>query len=102
MNRSERRAQNRERITRGNRSRSVSLHIDELVLHGFPRTTRYAIGEATQAELGRLFHSGLPDFAKNPRSADAIDGGAIHVTQATQPVAIGNLIANAVYGGRRR
>ena len=80
----------------------MSLHIEELVLHGFPQPTRCSIGEATQMELGRLLNAGLPDFVKSPRRANSIDGGAIQLTRATKPAAIGNLIAKAVYGGRWR
>lgn len=118
MNRAERRAQMRAQ----NRSRGFSrmnadqnpcssvktrghytFHIDELVLHGFPLKTRYAVSEATQIELTRLLTtSGLPNFVKNPVQSDRIDGGAFNVTQSTKPQTIGNLIANAVYGGQWR
>ena len=113
MNRSDRRAQMREQnrvrfsdaptVPRSGPSRSIALHIDELVLHGFPVQGRHAVGDAVQAELTRLMSaSGLPEFVTNARPSGAIDGGAFHVTPEAKPNAVGNLIANAVYGGRRR
>lgn len=112
MNRAERRAQlrahNRGRssaspiaASRTLSSRAVTLHIDELVLHGFPLKTRHAVGEAAQLELTRLLGSnGLPEFVKNPARSDRIDAGSFNLTSATKPQVIGSLIANAVYGGR--
>jgi hypothetical protein len=32
----------------------VEIHIEELVLHGFPRRGGYAVGEAVRRELARL------------------------------------------------
>ena len=113
MNRSERRAQwrqqHRARVDKPAHndvrpaSRVVTLHINELVLHGFPLQIRYAVGDATQSELTRLLSSsGLPEFIKTQRGSDAIDGGSFKLTPATRPHAVGSLIANAVYGGQRR
>jgi hypothetical protein len=53
-----------------------------------------------QAELVRLLNTKLPEFVKT--SSGTIDGGTFNVTPNTKPNAIGKLIANAVYGGRRR
>jgi hypothetical protein len=72
------------------------------VLHGFPAQGRHAVGDAVQAELVRLLNTKLPEFVTSARSSDAIDGGMFKVTSQTKPNAIGKLIANAVYGGRRR
>ena len=124
MNRAERRAQMRERNRASYRDRRggtpwppprklgamgrprsaaptiASLHIEELVLHGFPAQGRHAVGDAAQAELVRLLNTKLPEFVKT--SSDAIDGGTFNVTPQTKPAHIGKLIANAVYGGRGR
>jgi hypothetical protein len=48
---------------------SINLHIEELILHGFAREERYAIGEALQNELQRLFTTqGLPQSFQEDRS----------------------------------
>src|SRR5215203_5772970 len=105
MNRSERRAQWRQQHRAQLNdarpaSRVVSLHINELVLHGFPLKIRHAVGDATQSELSRLLTStGLPEFVQARSNSDAIDGGSFNLTPATRPHAVGSLIANAVYGG---
>lgn len=107
MNRSERRAQlrnqNRSRLSGAASSRAIALHINELVLHGFPVQRRYSVGDATQLELTRLLGSnGLPDFMTDARHSDAVDGGTFHVSPQTKPNIVGSLIAKAVYGGRWR
>lgn len=113
MNRSERRAQwrqqHRARLNTSARTdvrpanRSVSLHINELVLHGFPLKIRHAVGDATQSELARLLTAtGLPQFVQTRSNSDAIDGGSFKLTPATRPNVVGSLIANAVYGGQKR
>lgn len=101
MNRAERRAQWRDqnRARAASKPSSIALHIEELVLHGFPMQGRHAIGDAMQAELTRMLSSnGLPGFV----TSDRIDGGSFHVTPQAKPNAVGSLIAKAVYGGRRR
>jgi hypothetical protein len=115
VNRSERRAhwrqQNRARVAASaplrnephSTNRAITLHINELVLHGFPPQTRHAIGDAAQSELTKLLSAtGLPEFAKTQANSPAIDGGSFKLTPATRPGAVGSLIANAVYGGHRR
>ena len=110
MNRSERRAQmrqqNRARSSAPNEARPtnrvIALHINELVLHGFPLKSRHAVGDATQLELTRLLSTGLPEFVKTQSDSNAIDGGSFNLTPATKPHVVGNLIANAVYGGQKR
>jgi hypothetical protein len=90
-------------IVRQGSNRSISLHIHELVLHGFPVQGRHAVGDAVQAELTRMLSTrGLPDFVANVGQRDALDGGSFHVTPHAKPNAVGGLIAKAVYGGRRR
>ena len=123
MNRADRRAQMRSRFCRGgppwppvSRPGSVandgrpqraaptiaSLHIHELVLHGFPVQGRHAVGDAVQVELARLLSlTGLPKFVSSEQS-DAIDAGVFHANPQTKPNQLGKLIANAVYGGRWR
>jgi hypothetical protein len=81
---------------------SVSLRIEELVLHGFPITSRHSIGDATQQELVRLItNRGLP-LRGAQGDLSRVDGGTFHATPATKPDAIGSLIAKAIHGGRRQ
>jgi len=107
VNRADRRAhlrnQNRARLSGVAPNRAIALHINELVLHGFPLQGRHAVGDAVQAELTRMLsRTGLPDFVANVGQTDALDGGSFHVTPQAKPNAVGGLIAKAVYGGRRR
>jgi hypothetical protein len=83
---------------------NIQLRIEELVLHGFAPGDRYAIGDAVQQELSRLFAgqsvhvdftSTLIQHANNGR----LDAGAFQVEQNSKPDSIGSHIAQAVYGG---
>jgi hypothetical protein len=88
---------------RSSSNRSIALHIEELVLHGFPAHGRHAIGDGAQLELTRLLNSsGLPKFVSSAEQSKAIDGGTFHANPQTKPNQLGKLIANAVYGGRWR
>ena len=113
MNRGQQRAQwlARHRMRGANPARSenkrggnprVNLRIEQLILHGFPITSRHSIGDATQHELVHLITtSGLP-LRGAQGDLSRIDGGSFHVTSATKPDAIGSLIAKAIHGGRRQ
>ena len=82
---------------------SVRVHIDELVLHGFPANARYAIGDATQQELTRLLtERGVPPRMSEPRETARVDAGSFQVQQGARPNVVGALVANAVYGNTKR
>lgn len=51
----------------------IELHIEELVLHGFDPSDKYAIGDAVQRELARLLAETPP--APSPRVTGRADGG---------------------------
>ena len=71
----------------------VELHIDELVLHGFPVGERYRIAESLAAELGRLLSErGAPAGAV---SREEVRTERIEVRTGE----IGERIAQAIYGG---
>jgi hypothetical protein len=79
---------------------SVELHIDELVLHGFTTSDRYAIGDAVEGELARLFEKqGVPNSLRSESTADEIKGATFIAAQHAKPHAIGRQIASAVYQG---
>lgn len=84
---------------------NVDLHIDELVLDGFPAEYRTQIGEIVQSELGRIFaERGLPPTSSQGIHLGTVDGGAFKMTRATSVHGIGaqvaTAIANSIYGGR--
>ena len=76
---------------------NVRLHIEELVLEGFPPGDRHRIAEAVQAELARLFGtqgvpSTLPALPDMGRLRTEV--GGLH---PTRPERSGADIARAVY-----
>ncbi len=78
----------------------VTVSIGELVLHGFRRSDRYAIGEVMRAELHSLIaEQGLPDVFRVPAHTPRLASPPITVGQATPPAAIGAAVAGAVYRG---
>lgn len=84
------------------KARRIELHIDELVLHGFEHSTRYAVGEALERELARLLKSG----EINRQSSDQMDAGPVTVHGGAQPRNVGTRVAAAIHrslrqGGRR-
>ena len=74
---------------------AVEVHIEELVLHGFPPADRTAIGDAVQAELGRLIaERGL---AATPAFEHRIDGGMFQAAAGASAGGIGRQVARSVY-----
>jgi hypothetical protein len=81
----------------------VELHIEELVLEGFPLGDRYRIGEALEAELTRLLEErGVPGSFISGKEIDGIHGGSFDVVLGCGADRIGSQVAKAVYGGLRR
>jgi hypothetical protein len=82
---------------------SIELHIEELVLHGFPSSDRHRIGEALQRELTRLFmdEQTPPALAKSAE-IERLNGGSFQTTATARPEATGAQVARAVFGGLRR
>jgi hypothetical protein len=79
---------------------SVELQIDELVLHGFQPAQRYAIGDAFERELARLFsEQGPPMTATEDFEIAEVDGGAIHLRAGSSDEATGRQLAMAIYRG---
>ena len=88
-------------IARESHNKSISLHINELVLHGFPVQERHAVGDATQWNSRDSLVQRAAGLRRECKQTDAIDGGSFHVTPQAKPNAVGSLIAKAVYGGRQ-
>lgn len=78
---------------------AVELEIEELVLHGFSASDRFAIGDAVQRELERLItEQGVPGLAHSV-STDRLDGGVLRIASGTRPQVIGAQLAQKVHEG---
>lgn len=78
----------------------IHLHIEELVMHGFPSGDRHRIGEALQRELARLFtEERTPPSLARSGGIDRLNGGTFQLTAAPRPEATGAQVARAVFGG---
>jgi len=88
------------RLSTSNPQCSVELHIEELVLHGFPTAGHEGIGEAVQKELTRLLSEhGLPWSFSTIQEIERLDGGTLQLNSQSKPETIGNELARAIYGG---
>ena len=82
---------------------NIELHIDELVLHGFPPHDRSRIGEALRRELSVVVtERGLPSWMARGARVARLSGGDITVAPIATPGAIGGQLAEAVYRGLQR
>ena len=77
--------------------REIDVHIEELVLHGFPRSARWQIADAIGNELRKkLAKDGIPiAWQSSPRQLDA---GSV---KSNTHAGLGAKIARAVHGGAR-
>ena len=83
---------------------NVNLHIEELVLHGFPAGERQRIAAAMQQELGRLIteqglHAG---GGTQDLSVERVQGGSLRIVAGQKPHATGVQIARNVFRGLRQ
>ena len=79
-------------------AQNIELHIEELVLHGFSPRERYAIGEAVQRELTRLFtEQGVPPSLLHPRAAARLDLEPLRGDMTAKPDVLGRAVARALY-----
>jgi hypothetical protein len=82
---------------------TIRLHIDELVLYGFPPIDRYRLAESVQAELARLLaEQGVPTGLEQGGSIVRLDGGSFDLAADSRPDRIGVQVAQAIYGGLPR
>jgi hypothetical protein len=82
---------------------NVNLHIDELVLHGFPPGDRYRIAAAVEAELARLIEGqGIPNGLASGGTVPVLDAGSFSAEPGARPQQIGVQIAQALFGGLSR
>jgi hypothetical protein len=79
---------------------SIEVHIEELVLHGFPPGDRHRIGEALERELGRILtEQGVPLSLTQGSEVTRLDGGAFEMPTGSKTELIGAQVAQSVYGG---
>ncbi len=77
---------------------NIELYIDELVLHGFSIHDRYAISEAVQSELTRLFiEQGIPSSFSEGKNISLLRAGTFSFQQHSTDTVVGNNIASSVY-----
>ena len=83
--------------------RRVDLHIEQLVLHGFPASDRQRIGNALQRELQRLVaEQGLPRAIGSDSTIARLDAGAFDVVPHATAETIGAQVARVLYQGLGR
>jgi hypothetical protein len=76
----------------------LELHIEELVLHGFPASDRLRIGDAIERELSRVIEAqGLG--LTGPASMERLDAGSFKVAANATPRVIGAQVAHNLYRG---
>jgi hypothetical protein len=86
-------------MSRNRQAGNIELHIEELVLHGFPRSEQHRIGEAIRQELLRQFsEGGIPDVLTRQDNISRLNAGSIQAEQGGKPERIGMQVAQAVYG----
>ncbi len=78
-------------------SPNVELTVDELVLHGFPASERYAIGDAFQQELVRLFAGAGPRAFRQDANRPRLDAGRVALPAQPRAATVGTRVARAVY-----
>lgn len=80
------------------RAPRITLHIEELVLHGTEPGDRYRIADAVQTELHRMIsEQGAPAWAASPIQAPHLKAGPSPIAPSTRASAFGGDIARAVY-----
>lgn len=84
----------------GGQSHNLELHIEELILHGFPVGDRHLISAAMQQELSRLFtEQGIPRSFTQSSEVPQLNAGNFQISSGMKPDAIGVQIAQSIYGG---
>jgi hypothetical protein len=81
---------------------NVKLHIERLVLDGFPLTARQGaeVREAVQAELTRLMtETSIHPELQQSQSIPKLRADPLHTTSNAAPRTLGVKIARSVYGG---
>jgi hypothetical protein len=75
----------------------VTLHIEQLVLHGFDPRDRHAFGDALHSELASLFGRDASAMHE-PRAIERVDGGTVNVAGHRSP-GVARAVAGAIHRG---
>ena len=90
-------------MNNGIENSTVDLHIEELVLEGFPHLDRARLGMAIGEALAHLIETqGIPAGLAQEGAIASLEGGTFTVPPESNPQAIGEQIARAIYGGLQR
>lgn len=82
--------------------RPIDLHIEELVLDGFPPGDRHRIGAALERELTRLLtERGAPAGWAGGGEVPRLDGGTFEAKPGARPERVGAQIASSVFRGMK-
>ena len=77
----------------------VNMHIERLVLDGFPPDGRHAVGDALGAELGRLLSErGVPERLSATGDIDVVRANHRAVRPPTRSGDEGGSLARTIYG----
>ncbi len=78
----------------------IDVHIKELVVHGFPPSQRYAIGEAVERALGQMLtlHPG-PYPLQVHTNIEELNAGSFRVRVGARPETVGAGIALKIFQG---
>jgi hypothetical protein len=83
-----------------NRRRTIELHIEELVLDGFPVQDGDVIATTVRQELGRLMSEGdVPSRLMQSNDIGQLDISTVELESGTDAEATGRRIAASIYGG---
>ena len=83
--------------------RSVEIHIEELILRGFPPGTAREIAGFVEGELSRLFgEHGVPPSLERTATVPYLDAGEFNLTPGSNPQATGAQVAQILYRGFSR
>jgi hypothetical protein len=78
---------------------SLEVHIEELVLHGFPPGAGQGLADAVKAELEHRLATGSARRAVGANAGtdiERVDAGTIHVADPGRPAAVGEQVGGAV------
>ena len=82
---------------------NIELHIEELILHGFPYGDRYQIAKAVERELTRLFaEQAIPASLSRGGEVAFLNAGSFNVAPGSKVEVIGTQVAQSVYGGMNK
>ncbi len=76
---------------------AIQLHIEELVLHGFPAGERHRIAAAMEQELSRLMAAQELAGVRQSLDLERVQGGAMRVAAGQKPHTTGVQIGRSVF-----